>query len=177
MSLPIKSWLELFEKGDLRAQVSTEDIEREGRVFIAELRERIEKELAVIAVDAQRQADMYWAANKSAIEEAGPDKQGRVGTRVRLLNNSLVAEWYRNRFIKPELNGGKVKVFSTYLRKGGAFRYPKHYFKKEPQWAQEVIELVENRYVLLRQRANVLSKIRRALAEYERLVDKCYPGN
>jgi len=67
-----------------------------------------------------------------------------------------------------------MKVFSTYLRKGTAFRYPKHYFRKEPLWAQEVTEVVENRYVLLRQRVSVLSKIRRALAEYERFVNQCY---
>lgn len=178
MNLPIKTWQDLLEKEEERGQLSIEDIKQEAREFIDDLRRRLDKELVVLAVEAQQQADMYWAANKSAREEAGPDEQGRVGTRVRLLHNSLVAEWYRNRFVKPELSGvsgGKMKVFSTYLRKGTAFRYPKHYFKKEPLWAQEVIELVENRYVLLRQRANVLSKIRRALAEYERLVDKYYP--
>jgi hypothetical protein len=168
-------WLDLLEQGKEgeRAQVSIEDLEKAARDFVAILQAQLDKEFTVIAVEAQQQADMYWATHRSAREDTKEKKQ-RIGTRVRLLNNSLVAEWYQNRFVKPEPGGERKRVFSTYLKKGGAFRYPKHYFKKEPQWSQEVIELVENRYVLLRQRANVLAKIRRALAEYERLVDKCY---
>jgi hypothetical protein len=177
MNLPIETWRNLFEKEEERSRVPMENLEAEGRAFIAELRARIEKELVVTAVGAQRQADMYWAANKSAREEAGADEQGRAGTRVRIVDSTLVAEWYKNRFIKLQPGGKKKRVFSTYLKKGAALRYPKHYFKEEPQWARAVIELVETRYVLMRQRANVLAKMRRALAEYERLIDKCYsPG-
>ncbi|BGI51706.1 MAG: hypothetical protein HamCj_00590 [Candidatus Hamiltonella defensa (Ceratovacuna japonica)] len=48
------------------------------------------------------------------------------------------------------------------------------HFKKEPVWAQKLIQQVESRYAALRQRATALAKIRRALNEYERLLNKTH---
>lgn len=45
-------------------------------------------------------------------------------------------------------------------------------FAKEPEWAKQVIQEVEDQYALHRQRAAVLSDIKRSLAEYEKLLDK-----
>src|SRR5699024_4958824 len=107
-------WSDLLEPGkeDERAQVSIEELERAGREFVATLYARLNNELAAITVEAQQQADIYWAAHRSAREDTKEERQ-RIGTRVRLLNNSLVAEWYKNRFIKPEIAGGNKRVFST----------------------------------------------------------------
>ncbi len=46
--------------------------------------------------------------------------------------------------------------------------------RKEPVWAQELIQQVETRYAVLRQRATALAKIRRALNEYERQLNKTH---
>ncbi|MCV5959036.1 hypothetical protein OFO30_26995, partial [Escherichia coli] len=100
-------------------------------------------------------------------------EQGRVGTRVRILGVSLVAEWYRNRFVE-QVPGQKKRVLSTHIKKGRGHAYSMSHFKKEPVWAQELIQQVETRYAVLRQRATALAKIRRALNEYERQLNKTH---
>ena len=173
MDLSKEQWLERLEAKceDARAEISLERFESEGRAFVAALGERLDRELVVLAVEAQQQADMYWAANASAREDA-EEEQGRMGTRVRIVGSTLVAEWYRNRFF--DRGGGSARVLSTYIRKGRASAYDFASFRRLPRWEREVIEVVEGRYAMLRRRAGVLAKIRRALGEYERLLGESY---
>ncbi len=102
MSLPTERWLDLLDPKleEERSEITEDLLEAEGREFVAEVRSKLDHALAVLAVEAQQEADMYWNAHKSAREEASEDEQGRVGTRVRILGVSLVAEWYRNRFVE-----------------------------------------------------------------------------
>ncbi|NMT57118.1 hypothetical protein HKB02_05475, partial [Vibrio parahaemolyticus] len=65
-------------------------------------------------------------------------------------------------------------VLSTHIKKGRGHAYSMSHFKKEPVWAQELIQQVETRYAVLRQRATALAKIRRALNEYERQLNKTH---
>ncbi len=109
MSLPTERWLDLLDPKleEERSEITEDLLEAEGREFVAEVRSKLDHALAVLAVEAQQEADMYWNAHKSAREEASEDEQGRVGTRVRILGVSLVAEWYRNRFVEePRQPGG-----------------------------------------------------------------------
>lgn len=169
-------WAELIDPKleDDRSMVSYEDIEVESRKFAAAVRDLIDNELIVSAVDARKASDAFWESNRSARVDGGPDEQGRFGTRVRIINNSLVAEWYINRFVGNGAEDTRKRVFSTHIEKGDGFRYPKRKFAKATDWEKKIIESVENRYELLRRRSQVLSKLRRALGEYERLLDKCY---
>lgn len=178
----MKSWGEMLEPGrdEERSLLSYEDIEKESRRFAASVRELIDQELVLTAVDAQKAADAFWDANRSAREDGGPADQGRYGTRVRLINNSLVAEWYLNRFISNGQAPGsstKKRVFSSHIEKGSGARYPRNKFGEATDWEKEIIEAVEDRYELLRRRSQVLSRLRRSLREYERLLDKCYKDN
>lgn len=176
------SWDELLDPKheDERAFLPYEDIEVESRAFVAAIQAMIDRELVVTAVDARKASDAFWDANRSAREEGVASEQGRYGTRVRLINNSLVAEWYLNRFFDNAPGSGaasKKRVFSTHIEKGRGFRYPRNSFGQAKSWEKEIIEVVENRYELLRRRSQVLSKLRRSLREYERLLDKCYKGD
>lgn len=65
-------------------------------------------------------------------------------------------------------------VFSTYIKKGKNLKYSMTNFKNEPQWARELIEQVESRYVMFRKRAAAISKVRRALCEYEKLLNRTH---
>lgn len=107
MSLPTERWLDLLDPKleEERSEITEDLLEAEGREFVAEVRSKLDHALAVLAVEAQQEADMYWNAHKSAREEASEDEQGRVGTRVRILGVSLVAEWYRNRFVEQVPEG------------------------------------------------------------------------
>ncbi|HCE8971354.1 TPA: hypothetical protein NHT79_005024 [Klebsiella pneumoniae] len=175
MSLSTERWLDLLDPKleEERSEITEDLLEAEGREFVAEVRSKLDHALAVLAVEAQQEADMYWNAHKSAREEASEDEQGRVGTRVRILGVSLVAEWYRNRFVE-QVPGQKKRVLSTHIKKGRGHAYSMSHFKKEPVWAQELIQQVETRYAVLRQRATALAKIRRALNEYERQLNKTH---
>ncbi|EFB1672062.1 hypothetical protein FJQ34_06965 [Escherichia coli] len=175
VSLPTERWLDLLDPKleEKRSEITEDLLEEEGREFVAEIRSKLDHALAVLAVEAQQEADMYWNAHKSAREEASANEQGRVGTRVRILGVSLVAEWYRNRFVE-QVPGQKKRVLSTHIKKGRGHAYSMSHFKKEPAWAQELIQQVEGRYAVLRQRASALAKMRRALNEYERLLNKTH---
>jgi len=175
VSLSTKHWLELLdpEREDERSRITEDFLEAEGRRFVAEVRSKLDHALTVLAVEAHQEADMYWNAHNSAREEALAHEQGRVGTRVRIIGVSLVAEWYQNRFFE-QTPGQKKRVLSTYIKKGDSHKYSMSHFKKEPVWAQDLIRQVEGRYAALRKRAAALSKIRRAVAEYERLLNKSH---
>lgn len=175
MSLPTKRWLDLLDPKleEERSEITADQLEAEGRKFVSEVRTQVDHALAVLAVEAQKEADMYWSAHKIAREEASEDEQGRVGTRVRIIGVSLVAEWYRNRFVE-RVPGQKKRVLSTHIKKGRGHAYSMSHFKKEPAWAQELIQQVESRYAMIRQRAAALAKVRRALNEYERLTKKTH---
>lgn len=71
----------------------------------------------MLAVEAQQEADMYWASHSLAREDAGEDEQGRIGTRVRIIGKvSLSAEWYRNRFVSAAPNEKKLVFRHTSRR-------------------------------------------------------------
>ena len=175
-SLPTTRWLELLEPSlvDERSEITSDVLSVERERFVTEVRSQIERALAVLAVEAQQEADMYWASHNLAREDASEDEQGRIGTRVRIIGKgSLSAEWYRNRFVSAAPNEKKL-VFSTYIKKGKNLKYSMTNFKNEPQWARELIEQVESRYVMFRKRAAAISKVRRALCEYEKLLNRTH---
>ncbi|WP_353615153.1 conjugative transfer protein MobI(A/C), partial [Shigella sp. FC1967] len=61
------------------------------------------------------------------------------------------------RFVE-QVPGQKKRVLSTHIKKGRGHAYSMSHFKKEPAWAQELIQQVETRYAVLRQRATALAK-------------------
>ena len=125
MSLPTERWLDLLDPKleEERSEITEDLLEAEGREFVAEVRSKLDHALAVLAVEAQQEADMYWNAHKSAREEASEDEQGRVGTRVRILGVSLVAEWYRNRFVEQVPGQKKTHALTHPHDKSGGFQF------------------------------------------------------
>ncbi len=119
-------------------------------------------------VEAQKEADNFWAENQYQRTHGSKEKQGRFGTRVRLVHNSLQATWYRNRFINK-------KPYSIHIRKGRqVIRYPEGAFAKANEWGKILIKFIEDRYALLRHRSAALSRLRAVLAEYGRLVGESF---
>ncbi|QHS38460.1 conjugative transfer protein MobI(A/C) [Alcaligenes faecalis] len=170
----IRDWEHLSRTNETseRDDVTSDELDSVGRTFVQNVRDLVEQELYVVATDARKAADIFWEINQEVRESGVAGEQGYFGTRVRVLNKSIAATWHKNRFVPGP--GDKKKVFSTHLEKGLGPRYPTKTFKGARDWELEAIQVTEDRYSLLRQRSNALSKIRRALSEYERLLDKCY---
>ncbi|ERT13541.1 hypothetical protein, partial [Photorhabdus temperata] len=72
VSLPKERWLDLLDPKleEKRSEITEDLLEAEGREFVTELRSKLDHALAVLAVEAQQEADMYWNAHRSAREEA-----------------------------------------------------------------------------------------------------------
>ncbi len=170
----VRDWEYLSSTNDTteRDDVTSDELDAVGRKFTETVRQLVDTELYVIATDARKSADIFWEINQEVRDSGVAGDQGYFGTRVRILNNSLAAVWHKNRFAPGQ--GGKKKVLSEHLEKGKAHRYPAKTFKGARDWEREAIDVTEDRYALLRQRSKALSKIRAALSEYERLLDKCY---
>ena len=92
-----------------RIEFGIEPVEQEEREFVAMARNLIARQMQVIALSARLSGDIYWVTNKITREEGSPDEQCRIGTRVIIVNGSLVAEWYRNRLNQSRID--KEKYF------------------------------------------------------------------
>jgi len=156
----------------LRESIQTADLDRDSKDGLDAVRAYLQKELGKVALIAQKSADAYWSVIKEARVTEDKKNQCMIGTRVRFMgaSSTLAAEWYRNRFSSTQ--GGDSRIYSEYIRKGQGHRYSMTAFKREPYWARQVIEMVENRYAILRKRAELLGKAKRLLAEYEELLEK-----
>jgi len=156
----------------LRETIQTADLERDSKEGLVPVLAYLQGEFGKVGLIAQKAADAYWSVIKEARTTEDKKNQCMVGTRVRFMgaSSTLAAEWYRNRFSMTK--GGNTRVYSEYIRKGQGHRYSMTAFKGEPYWARQVIEMVENRYAILRKRAEILGKVKRLLIEYEELLEK-----
>jgi len=155
----------------LRDELQASALDADSQKALQAVHSCFEEENAKIGVLAQKYADVFWSAVKESRKTVGKKEQCMIGTRVRLTgeSSSLTAEWYRNRFSTSK--SGQSRIYSEYIKKGTGHRYSMTAFRREPYWARQVIEMVEDRYAVLRQRAEILGKIRRSLSEYERLLE------
>jgi len=102
--IPTKKWLQLLDtdKEKDRLNITEEILDSEHNEFIKNIQEQMDHALAVFAIEAQQEADVYWNENRIAQKEGLTNEQCRIGTRVRIIGVSLVAEWYRNHFFKND---------------------------------------------------------------------------
>ena len=152
-----------------RIELSDDDYAKQAYQFIDTVNLLLQNELQRITTDGQSRADVFWQHNKM---HRSTHERGCYGTRVRLLNDCFVAEWYKNIFTK---NLG-AKPQSRYLAKGkDSLKYPKSCFKTaNPLWEKALIEQIEQKYAELRSQAEIIYEIRKLLKRYRRLVDITY---
>ncbi|TFI47031.1 hypothetical protein E4O93_14760 [Diaphorobacter sp. DS2] len=142
----------------------------EARGFVQLALQEIEREVALLAAEAQQTSTDFWIAVREGRAELPKDQRTYIGTRVRLVNGSLSIEWYRNA-VSINSTGGVKNVISRRIKKGTSYTYPKTAFEKEPQWVREVIDAAEKRYACIRERAAILTQIKRELRKYEKLIE------
>lgn len=157
------------EAADARDEVTSEAFIDASEQFTLTTTALLDQELNALTTQARKLSDGYWRFNQLMRDEGGAENQGYFGTRVRLVRTTLSLGWFINRFVNDPLNPKKKKVFSTHLKKGNGFRYPKSAFRQAKEWELEAINVVEDQYAVLRQRAQALAKVRRAVSEYAKL--------
>lgn len=165
---------ELLKRDSLeeRADVTNKMLKDESFGFLSSVRDLIDRELKAITLDAQKEADVFWATSEYAREMG--EEASYVGTRIRVQGNSIQCEWYRNR-TRPDLGPGKPKrVFSSHIKKGTGLRYKSELFQGEPEWLREAVERAEDKFVNVRLRAKALVDLRRSLKSYEALLGKAF---
>lgn len=169
----VETWAMLAEGIDpeTREDISLEECNDASIENLAAIQRALHTELYVVTTHAKKLADGFWALNHAIREEGDASLIGYFGTRVRLRDNTLSIDWYRNYFIQDKATGRK-RPMSKYIAKGEGHRYPKRAFKDAKEWEQEAIEQIEDQNALLRKRANLLRTMRRALADYEALMKK-----
>lgn len=108
-------------EAEARAEFGIDALEQDDREYVSVLRKLTERQLSVIELTARQQSDYFWATNTIMQNEGSPDEQCRIGTRVRIVNGTFQATWYRNRFVDAGPNATKKTVLSTHLKKGKGF--------------------------------------------------------
>lgn len=157
------------EASAARQQVTGQHFAKAARALIDQLKRLTSEELQRLIVEAQKASDDFWAENRYQRTHGRKEEQGRFGTRIRLVHNSLQAMWYRNYFVERE--DGRKQPYSTHIRKGiRTVRYPPRSFRRATDWEKVLIQSIEDRYVLLRRRSAALTRLRAAIAQYEGLL-------
>lgn len=139
-------------------------------VFIYNLREILDNEMQNILKIGLWGANFYYEELEYLLE-INPEDICYIGTRARIINGSFQATWHRNRFVKSH-NGSKSKVYSTHIPKGRGYKYSMKHFRttRDPIWVQELVETTEEHYAPLRKLAEINSKMRSLLNQYEKII-------
>lgn len=146
------------------------DAPTEARIYVRTAIAEVEREVALLAAEAQQTATAFWALAISSRKNTPEGQRSYLGTRVRMIKGTLSIEWYRNG-VSFNVDGTVKSVLSRRINKGTDFSYPKSAFAREPEWIKETIEIAEKRYSKIRERAAILTKIKRNLRAYEKLIE------
>lgn len=169
------NWLELLDDKDKVIKgkmLSDDEFKNACELQLKRLKDFIDNEFDCIYVTGKQYADWFWTMRDIMIDDK--NEFSRFGTRVKIKSGTISFEWYKNRVTAPS-SDSKKQVFSQYLPKGkDTDGYPLSTFKNALEWEANMIREVESRYVVLRKRAKVLSKMRMNIKEYERLLSESY---
>ncbi len=157
-----------------RETIEMEELYQESRTFVSQISELVEREINVTAAEGQKLGDFFWREVEDARGTGKSDEQCRVGTRVTRRGNSLSFQWYKNSFFKTGPGETKMQIRSKYINQTVKGSYSMNSFKTEPKWAQEIIEMIEGRYNVLRRRNTALKELRQALNAYQKLVEESH---
>lgn len=157
-----------------RQEVSMEDLCSESLRFASAVACLVEREMKTVTIEGQKLGDFFWDENEQGRHTGKSEEQCRVGTRIRRRGGSISFEWYRNSFYSTGPGETKKQIRSKWIKQTTKGSYSMSTFKKEPQWAKEIIEMIEGRYNVLRKRNTALKELRQALIAYQKLVEESH---
>lgn len=152
---------------DKRNALNKELLYKAQREAIQSQIEALNQELQALHVSALILADEFHLEKK-----LNPDNRGNLSVRVRLRATSeacfpsLSIEW--SKFERKQSG----VIFSSYLKRGRSFQYPKSIVKKAKQWEIDMFDLIEPKFSSIRKNAEAVGKVRRSLLEREKNITK-----
>lgn len=130
--------------------------------MFAEVERAINRDIKILAEDAEAVANEYWQEHNAQNKELHGSDRGRVGVRVRLRNGeNLTIEWYCMIWTKQN----PPRMLSKHIKRGKAhrYRYPKTAFEKVAKgWELELIKEAEDQFEEIRRTAKLLAAWRKA---------------
>lgn len=147
------------------------DFEAVAKSFMLSTAEGVEAQLLLLALEADVIAANFHQTSLTARKEMPKEQQTYLGCRVRIKDSSLEISWHRNNVIPKEKSKSNIRVLSKHIRKGKSDTYDMSAFQREPTWVQAVIADAEKTFAKLRSRAKILTKIRKAIREYDSLAN------
>lgn len=146
------------------------DYEGDAAAFVQLMQAEIDSEVALLAAEAQETVNQFWELIKDRRSSTeNKDDKTFLGVRVRLVKGTLSIEWFRN-VILFDANKKTKGVISNRLKKGLSSSYPKSSFASEPEWLRPVIASCEEKFTAIRERAAILTQMKRELRKYEKLL-------
>lgn len=128
----------------------------------------LDKEMYSLAVQAKVISSEFYTFIETKDKALDPVN---LSCRTRITKDGyLEISWSRLEFFSA--NGKNYKK-STRLTKGASsFSYPARTFEKLPSWAKDKVIGFEKKFAVLREKANAISKCRRQIETYQKLVEK-----
>ncbi len=150
------------------------DIGASSTTAIQQLEQLLEHEFYAAAAHARLICDAYWSNMQDELASGAED--ATLQTRVRVIDGTLQAVWMRA--TGPARSGpSKGRYYAKQLPKGTASNnpnYSKATFTRCPSWEKELAEYVEGHYAKQRERAMILTQMRRLMRRYKKVVDQSY---
>lgn len=148
------------------------DKTKEMRERVNAIEVELDALLQLIFEEGKSYAELFERAREKAKKSGKLSDLSNIGTRVRRVGNSVSAEWNMKWFYKSPTSK-KRKPGSKYIRKTSPEGYSKDIFKSQPEWVKHVGSEVESRYQDIRRQSAIQSAMRKKLAEFERIIQKC----
>lgn len=181
------------EEADARAAINPLDLENASHLFVREMVASLEAHVDQLICEALTVADRFVLTEQEERETGTEPTRLRCQVR-RTPSNTLEIQWVRRiafplknqtgvkpnstcyTFKKKAKDGRQVThmVKSNYIPKRLPYRYSVRDLGNEPKWAKEFVMRCEARNEYLRQRSELLSKIRRLLYQFDRLTTDYY---
>jgi len=142
---------------------------------LAVLEHHVERLTYLNALQAKETCEYFWEKAREGQEE---NKQyPRLGSRVRLIKNTLAIVWYHSSYLlKPKAGGKRVFTAKHISKPRHKFRYSNAALSNAYPWEKENVEDTENDYAKFRQRQSLITEIRSRLSRFKNITD-AYSNN
>ena len=127
----------------------------------------LENKAEQLHAHARMLVDDYWRQLNQRHQQVTAKERGHIGLRIRRRESrlSFSIEWYRMATLRQN---GQRKPICQYLKKGPGYRYPlQRILQGEPDWAQQLVEALENEFADIRKQMALLGKLRDAYHHFQ----------
>ncbi|WP_407364192.1 hypothetical protein HKW97_24065 (plasmid) [Pseudomonas luteola] len=141
------------------------------RTAVAELEKQTERLTYLNALQAKEACEFFWQQAREGQERH--KQYPRLGSRVRLLKNSLLILWYNSSYLLKPKSGGDRKFTAKHISKPRhKFRYSNASLSNCYEWEKENIVRTEDDYEKLRVRQSLITEMRAKLAKFKQVTDE-----